>query len=120
MKPFNLQEAIEGKPIVTRDGRKVLECHYFKTLEHKYPFRVIIEGKSDVYMFTKEGVYDTNLTSHKLDLFMYEEPKNYYANVYKSHSNGICIGAIVDNIEEAKNIAINRNAYIKTIEITIP
>lgn len=30
MKPFDLQKAMAGEPVVTRDGREVLDLHYFK------------------------------------------------------------------------------------------
>jgi hypothetical protein len=30
MKPFNLEAALRGEPLITRDGRKVLEIHFFK------------------------------------------------------------------------------------------
>jgi hypothetical protein len=32
MKPFDLEKALAGQPVVTRDGRKVLELHLYKNV----------------------------------------------------------------------------------------
>jgi len=32
MKPFDLIEALSGKPVVTKSGKSVSEIHYFKTV----------------------------------------------------------------------------------------
>ena len=61
MKPFNLQEALAGKPVVDRTGEPVTDFHYFK--------------------FYADGDVASN------DLFMASEKKEGWINVYP-HPNG--------------------------------
>lgn len=120
MKEFNLEEAIAGKPIVTRDGKKVLDFHYFEDVNLKihHPITVLIEGSIRLDSYTRKGTYYTSGISLN-DLLMYEEPKTYYANVYKHPSGRPYTGHYFESLEELKQIIPPSN-YIKTIEITIP
>lgn len=122
MKPFNLEEAIQGKPLVTRDGRKVLDFHYFKNADVAYPVIAVIEGRGSLVEYKANGVFTMHKPDSPNDLFMYEEPKSYYTNIHRLRacSEGIFIGPVYENKEEALTIGKSYNDYIKTIEITVP
>ena len=69
MKPFSKFEAISGKPVVTRDGKKVTQL---KEFELDGPFQIVgvVEGKRETSSWTDDGnCYRDSGQSH-LDLFM--------------------------------------------------
>ena len=74
-KPFNIKEAEEGKPVVTRDGRKV---QILKTnLRNYYEVVAIVtdedaENKETVWLFMANGRFHMSSVTD-LDLFMDEE-----------------------------------------------
>lgn len=43
-KPFNLKAALAGKPVETRDGRKVTEIHHFKTITGYCSVIAVVDG----------------------------------------------------------------------------
>ena len=69
MKPFSKFEAISGKPVVTRDGRKVGQL---KEFEVTGPYQVVgvVEGKTETTAWTDDGKYYTSIVESHLDLFM--------------------------------------------------
>lgn len=79
MKPFNLEEAKAGKPVCTRDGRKVrLLC--FDAKSNNYPIVGLILSSwgnvEECKTWTDEGVYYVESVGSKEphnDLFMAEE-----------------------------------------------
>lgn len=76
MKPFDLQKAIDGHPLVTRDGQKILEIKVFGTVTEpmKYKFVVYIENDDKFTAYGEDGRYDYP-REHPLDLFFYEDEK---------------------------------------------
>lgn len=81
MKPFNLQEALAGKPVVTRDGRKVTELHYFATALPSEQLVYVADGKLH-YQFARGSYYPLGSHASEWDLFMAEEPREIWLNVY--------------------------------------
>jgi len=78
----------------------------------------VIQGENSVRSYSRDGRYFHISTESLNDLFMYEEPKTYYTNVYKDSRGNVVLGVAYHNKEDSqKNITSN---YIKTIEITIP
>jgi hypothetical protein len=82
MKPFNLQEALAGKPVVTRDGREVTDVTYFSTLRNSTSFKLrgVLEGY--LRKFNDAGMY---LTNKNLDLFMASTKKTGWVNIYREN-----------------------------------
>ena len=71
MKPFDLEKALKGAPVVTRDGREVTQLHLF-SLEVSYSLFGVIQDKEcgpRVECFTKNGEYRLNRKTDT-DLFM--------------------------------------------------
>lgn len=91
MKPFNLERALAGDPLITRKGFPVTEFNYFKTAN-------ITEDKdTDVFGFVAYGrVCTANIEGriinsrydHPLDLFMAPIKKTYSVLVFKNKSTG--------------------------------
>jgi len=89
MKKFNLEEALAGKPVVTRDGRKVRSIIKFDV--DYFPVVAIIEGREDVATFTLNGEYshatftldgEYRHTRCNNDLFMATVKNKGYVNLY--------------------------------------
>ena len=80
MKPFNLQEALAGKPVVTRDGRTVTALHLFDC-DLKFPLGAVIESCSCIYAFRKDGTWTSEPSEY--DLFMASVEKTVWVNLYQ-------------------------------------
>ena len=79
MKPFNLERALAGDPVVTRDGREVTEIYYFETCIKPYPVAAISNGIVRVY--TKRGSALADDVPDPLDLFMAPKNRNRVPNI---------------------------------------
>lgn len=112
MKRFDLERALAGDPLVTRNGTKVTEFHYFKTVSCMNDSLIGIIN-SGYQSYNNEGKL-LNSADSPLDLFM--APKTYYVNVYKkSHNGEIFLGMVND---EKLNCPDDLE-YIKTIEFEV-
>jgi len=72
MKPFNLEEALNGKTVITRDGRTVSQLHYFDISTFElYPIYGVIDGMRNVQTWAKDGTFDVKTgIERQVDLFM--------------------------------------------------
>ena len=69
MKKFNLQEALEGKRVVTRTGEEVSQLHLFHDLRaSEQPLYGVIDGNIEYWNGT--GTYIAFETPSARDLFM--------------------------------------------------
>jgi len=117
LKEFNLEKALNGAKVFTRNGRQVTELHQFKTLDGVYTLVGVIDGK--LYAWDENGVWDrTGKTTN--DLFIVPKVIRKYQNVYYNpKENEMWVGGQLHNTEKAAVNAIGQNEYyIKTIEIT--
>ena len=114
--PFDLETALKHpERVVTRDGRKVEELHYFKTVHHQHKLTCIICGAK--CGFTVSGTYAG--TNRDLDLFLLPEVKECWVNVYESNATGgLFTGCSYPTKERAMNEGKQNSDYIKTIRIT--
>jgi hypothetical protein len=115
MKKFNLKEALEGKPVVTRKGEKVTQLTLFKMDSH-YPLIGVLNNKR--FSFTENGMFDAK-NECEFDLFMATEKKSVWINVYEDYfSDEFTLGKQHKTLERATNNIRGNINYIKTIEIT--
>ena len=107
LKEFSLEAAKAGKPVCTRDGRKVriISC----SLRNKnFTVDAIIEDEEEnEYQFEANGVCDEH--DENLDLMILPEKKEGWYNVYKS--------CIYSTKEEAEKVGETKCGFIKTIKI---
>jgi hypothetical protein len=105
MKPFDLQKALAGEPVVTREGKKVSEFYQFKTIDSQFDLFGIINGV--LHGFDKYGRYMA-IEQSEYDLFM-EEPERW-VNVYWS-------GVYQTEADAKANMSIGSKIYQTTIKI---
>jgi hypothetical protein len=75
MKPFNLEQALKGKPVVTRDGRKVERVWLDIDLDESYSVYAMVPllsspTEKNQRTFTRDGMYYNDGTKSGHDLFM--------------------------------------------------
>lgn len=79
MKPFDLEQALAGKPVVTRNGLPVPDVHLFGNASGKFCVGAVIKG--EVFLFTLEG--KTSLSGEsELDLLMSPEKRMVWLNIF--------------------------------------
>ena len=68
MRPFDLEKALAGEPVVTRDGKKVTEIFLLKTVTARQNnLLAVVDG--DWYIFFRNGALEPGLSCNG-DLFM--------------------------------------------------
>ena len=115
LKPFNLEAAKAGKPVCTRDGRKVrIICFDGKgdnpiiaLVEAKGNKDALIE-KVERYFINGHSVFEVRETND--DLMMLPEKKEGWVNVYKER--------IYSTKEEAIEATYDGVTYIDTVKIS--
>lgn len=100
MKPFNLQEALAGKPVVTRDGRKVQDIRHLPSAKPYSVVGVVDDGISDnPSTYTRDGVFSIHeLDGSAADLFMASQKREGWINIYSQEPQSTESGAIYKNI----------------------
>ena len=110
-KPFDLEAAKAGKPVCTRDGRKVrILCYDLKGAE--YPIVALVEAHDyldeSISTYDRNGRFDHD-RENKNDLMMLSWKKEGWVNVYKSYNVGKkipCMASIYPTKEEAKKSSV--------------
>lgn len=121
MEKFNLERALAGEPIVTRDGREVTEIHFIKTDEGDYPLIAVIDASKETY--TKDGFFASRREESELDLFMKPKVIECWFNVYEIDGE-LYVGGKNQRYWESESEAkeqihcVSNAKYIKTIKIT--
>ena len=111
MKPFNIDEALAGKPVTTTDGREVTQLIRFE-ISSNYKLTGVVDGE-----LKKFTIYGKSYSECTKDLVMATEKKSIWVNVYEGdilvlgHSRN-------KSFDEAKLNIHEGFTYIKTIEIT--
>lgn len=116
MKPFNLAEALAGKPVVNRDGKKVV--HIADTgFDIEYPVAYIVEhhAQNFPYFIRRNGTYVSG--SSKFDLFMATEKVTKYINIYEGNSTTVA-GELYDTEAEAKAQILKHFKFATTVPVT--
>jgi len=117
MKPFDLNKALAGEPVVTKDGYKVMDIHYFSGLTSKFKVIAHIENNFSVDTFTVDGKYsEEGITG--MDLFMADQV--IWINVYwDEKQNKLFSRSMWETEEKAKNAIEEKYRYITTIRIEV-
>jgi hypothetical protein len=102
MKPFNLQEALAGKPVVTREGLQVQDLQQFPSATYQRIGAVI---RGEVLTFNENGGYWNNGNISDRDLCMASEKKEGWVNVYPKVSETSLTRSRDGYIYESKALA---------------
>ncbi len=108
MKEFDINLAKQGKPVCTRDGRKVRIVCYDLKAEHRrsYPLVALVEDNEEgeyIETYSEQGVAYGDVQGADNDLMMLPEKHEGWVNVYdtgKGHS--VYQSKVYDTEEEAK------------------
>ena len=116
MKPFNLEKALAGEPVVNGRGVKVTEIVYFNTVDQRLspPVIAILDGVSRG--FTIDGIHYEGHPNESIDLFMDEN--ELWVNVYYSKAQDhVWVSIHYISEQEAKQNIITTSSYQTTIKI---
>lgn len=81
LKPFNLEAALAGEKVVTRDGRGVCRVIYLPELVDTYFLvKAVISGQ--MYDFTLDGFYYRPVATSDHDLFMAPKTREGWISIY--------------------------------------
>jgi hypothetical protein len=124
MKPFSKSEALQGKPVVTRNGKKVLYITEVP-LDIMYPVVAVVEGVEEPHIFTSDGNFLKSQDYHTYDLFMASTKKEgwiaFGTNQIKISSKGIVGFAthVWSTEDEAKRYyyAGNEGSTVHTVKV---
>lgn len=72
MRKFNLEEALAGKPVISRDGRKVLEIKIIDTVPDSSSYKLVVhfDGGHGLYSCGIDGKFGEVDYESANDLFM--------------------------------------------------
>ena len=74
MKPFNLEAALRGEKVVTRDGREVTQLVKFEGVSEGQVLYGVVHGNAYYpHSWWETGSHFGLSEPNELDLFMYEE-----------------------------------------------
>ena len=109
VKPFDLEAAKAGKPVCTRDGRKVrIICFDAKQSLPIVALVTTAENNETIISYNSNGMFAMNETC--CDLMMLPERREGWVNLYKSSSH--------PTKEEAMKYRNKCNDYIDTIKVS--
>lgn len=121
MKPFDLEAAKRGEPLITRDGRKVTDFAHFPSKEGAYKVYAVIGG--DTSSFTEEGnEWNVDCSQTNLDLFMAPRKRTVYVNLWPGKmigTGGGCGGYHYDDKETARAAAFNTRG-VDAFAVAVP
>jgi len=86
MKPFNLEDALAGKPVVTRDGKSVTGFHLFEGAKSKICLGGVT-STGEILGFTREGLNGLHGDNNPGDLFMATTKTTRWVNLYATGNN---------------------------------
>ena len=98
LKPFDLEAALQGAAVVTREGKEVSELVVLKTLTYGRNLFAVIDGL--LYSFYYDGkVYENE--EYKNDLFMKPTQVTKWVNIYALASGNFTTGEMFDTQGQA-------------------
>ena len=119
---FNLERALKGEKVVTRAGDEVVHLMHIKVKGYYgSPLLVFVKRKSnnvDSNWYTIDGYFHSSASESNFDLFMLEESKGRFANVYRGTEDNIYVdNELFETYYKAKKSIKNKKQYIKTISL---
>ena len=115
-KPFDLEAALKGAAVVTREGKEVTEVVVLKTMIYARNVLAIIDG--ELYWFHQDGKVAEDV-EYNIDLFMKTTQVTKWVNIYVLESGNFTTGKMFDTQEQAlKEYSPFGSEPIETIQIT--
>jgi len=116
MEKFDLERALAGEPVCTRDGRDVTQLVKFDAKnEDEVIFGVIDE---EIYSWTIDGKWDNMVKSQSpFDIFMKPKENAIWVNLYKSKEGHLYTTGVEYPNEESAKESADDIGYLRTIKI---
>lgn len=118
---FNLEKALAGANVVTRNGQQVVSIFCDKSDFDEYPVKFIVKLYTGDYMTgsaTRDGIFNSKEQTAN-DLFMVAKVKTYWGNVYKSESGRHWVGELSTDEQVVKQCHVSSGNFIKTISFDV-
>jgi len=116
MEQFNLERALAGEPVITRNGKEVTQLVYFHDVIHKDCVYGVIGNQIKNWCIDGKFFHD-DPNEFGADLFMKPKENAIWVNVYKN-KNGILYTNGADySSEESAKTSSDKIGYLKTIKI---
>lgn len=111
MKPFDLKEALSGKPVCTRSGKPVTQLTRFDENSHKYKVYGVLEGL--IQCWTDKGIFNINSNDEADEngLMMATVTKTGWIARYVKDDNHFINGIIFDSLQQVKEVCKNAVSY---------
>ena len=104
MKPFDLEKALAGEPVVTREGIPATDFRYYKSEKSGFTLCALVDGI--VGMFTADGYSRTDNMS---DLFMATVSRTMWGVLYRSdYTGGLHLLPNLYHTEEEARLVMKR------------
>lgn len=119
MKPFDLEAAKRGEPLVTRDGRKATFVAHTPQCAVACRVWVHVEGEASLLGFYENGLMSPR-REDGWDLFMAPKTRTLYVNLYCSDF-GYSTGSVFDSAEksEMQRVLNNDIKFVKAISFEV-
>ena len=115
LEKFNLEKALNGFKVVTRDGREVTGLRKLEATKG-YPLAGVLEGS--IHSWRIDGSYFAPLAEYHADLFLFgSQVRRAWVNIYGNGRDILTSGCYRTKQAALHNI-VEDYEYIKTIEIT--
>lgn len=117
LEKFDLERALAGEPVITRDSKEITQLILFKVKNTSYPLHGVLDNL--LYKWTEDGKFFSGGENHEADLFMKPKVIERFYNVYCNETiNHLLLGEGFKTKEEAEENAKNQPNYVKTIKVT--
>ena len=116
-KPFNLEEALAGKPVVTREGYKVEKIVSFTDVEIDSSHKVVYAFERCICFCRADGKQLNSDDEGYRDLFMEVEDEVLWINVYRNSSGRKYTGSFPT--EEAADATCHERVNGKAYKIVL-
>jgi hypothetical protein len=116
MKPFDLQKALAGEPVVTRGGKKVTQVTLFD-VNNYFLLAAVIEG--ELFKFLENGKVNSSGVESQNDLFM-AETGSWINLFYNKTENLVWLGVNrYQTEEEAQEHLTDHKWYQTSIKLKL-
>ena len=112
MKKFDLQKALSGERVITRNGKEVTGLHLFD-VKKGYCLYGMLDGA--IHKWMSDGKYYESMGECDFDLCMPSEKKTMWVNVYKY---GSVYHLIYPYNTKEEALGYSTNKLVDTIQIT--
>lgn len=87
MRPFDLEKALAGEPVITREGLEVTELYLAKTATNNTQ-RLIAVTEGSLKHYSEDGKWQFDKNDSSKDLFMAPVKRQEWVNIYQGDPLG--------------------------------